>query len=87
MYPQSFTSLLFFSDQKSQIYCTTSVYRGQTKQCVFDNLHGTSTLHMYLYIYIYIYLYIYLLLNLISPRDYVGSSVPPFVRSHLWYMC
>ena len=31
----------------------------------------------------------YLLLNLSSPRDYVGSSVPPFlrssVRSRLWY--
>ena len=28
---------------------------------------------------------LYLLLNLRSPRDYVGSSVPPFARSHLWY--
>ena len=27
----------------------------------------------------------YLLLNLRSPRDYVGSSVRPFVRSRLWY--
>ena len=27
----------------------------------------------------------YLLLNLRSPRDYVGSSVRSFVRSRLWY--
>ena len=27
-------------------------------------------------------LHTYLLLNLGSPRDYVGSSVPPFVRSY-----
>ena len=26
-------------------------------------------------------IYVYLLLNLRSPRDYVGSSVPPFVRA------
>ena len=29
--------------------------------------------------------YYYLLLNLRSPHDYMGSSVPPFVRSRLWY--